>query len=1410
MKKKDARGADFMRTNKSIIWILALFLLILPAVHAVIYTEYTSSGLADVDAFGWDSTNKKIMGEQSWLYVGGTNRVPLNIEFLLSQVLTGGNANAEITIYKCALNQPSCGNVTGAPIARVVFDATTIGSKNLTFTTTSPFQTNNWYHVMVMNASTNLNPTPGSNTFSYVNVSTASTVANANMVRDTNYSGFNTNTGGDLYGILHTTDISAYLAFVGNSSPSNNSILNTTSIQINQTINSSFAVNTSAPIIQNIYLTGSYGSDLNAFFNTTNPTGLGIINITDWRINGTSIVLVNLPFDGGSNTTFTKDYSSYGRNATVVGVAWCSNCGITGGAYQFNGALNTAQYINTSVSASNISWSYVWYMNWINKSSGVIFNSGTTNSGRNGTIVRHSAVTPENMVVCITNDSAVENCPLTIPMAYSNTLQMIVVTYNQSLGNVSAYVNGTLVQSRQIQNYSVADTSRFTIIGARNFTGLNVFNGTIDNFQIYNRVLSQQEISYLYFNKTTLMAATELSSSVENWSACITLNDGGQEGNTLCSSSSFSNGNVKVSTWIGGILAFLANMFTGIQNFVFNTTLNSGNYNYTVNATDSSGNSVQTSNNLFTINTAANVQGFLYPLNNTQWNNTPTISQYILAPVAGNATTYLDGIAINVTLYQMGFTNITYIPSLTQGQHTIFMNLTSGDGGSRITNTSIIYYDTINPTAQTNFQNNSFYYRDNITGQFNFTDTQLISSYNVTLDNVQIDGANGLSSALVQYNLSHSVLGLGVGTHVLGVRFADGHTANKIEEYTVDDGLLFHDKITYEFNDNNEISLQAKDGSIFDTFTTEKSFDRYSFTYEPSKKRDTVTFTISSTDKLYLIERPDLSYKKWLVTESKWIDFVGSGDASIKMIDDYHAEATINDLEDEKKLSFHSIGDLNIVQQNYTFYTLSATTTAPTFAVQGALNPLTLVLNTTNITNYPTSANLVWQGINEGQGTQTNTTTSNFINSFIAPAGLSSLINYQWNFSVNGFPFNINGTQTYINFNITNCTAPNYVVLNLTLYDEASRVRLNTSNMSIKSDMSFVSDSNASNIFNFSVTSTSNELLICLGNNTLSRNFDINGVVEYRADSYSTEYHYLQNVNLSSTNIPNIIPLYDLPTADSTSFLISWQDQNYLYVENAIIDVIRKYVGINQSLSVENGKTDQNGQTVVHLVSENVIYRFDIYQNRILVYSTPEYRALCQTTPCQINLKKIVSDNSTISQIANLAYSFAPLTGNVITFNYGTVDGASTVINMTVIRQNAYSNNTICSSQATSSGGTLTCPVPASTSAKVAGNFNLNSTFYALIFKDGKYIGFGSFDNAPVPNTTQTGIVLTVFAYLALAGIFASTSPIAIIVFGMIGLVLMTLVNVFAGGGFFAIGSGMMWLFVAASIIIWKLNQGRY
>lgn len=510
-----------------------------------------------------------------------------------------------------------------------------------------------------------------------------------------------------------------------------------------------------------------------------------------------------------------------------------------------------------------------------------------------------------------------------------------------------------------------------------------------------------------------------------------------------------------------------------------------------------------------------------------------------------------------------------------------------------------------------------------------------------------------------------------------------------------------------------------------------------------------------------------------------------------------------------------SFGNSNETQINFYVYYVQSSANATATIVEGGFSSHWLYINMTNITKFNVLAWLVWNNTNYGLGTQTNYSSNNsmrFDKTIVVPSINTTSVNWTWYFNISGNPsvsnWNVSGTQTLININISECGAGTYVVLNYTLYNEKTKVISDGTNATIEVDLTLTSNANSSMAWTFSgKKSDSANYLICLPNSTLvGASYTLDSIAKYDygapVSPHVVEYNYIVNLNLTSSSIPQTIKLYDLLSSESTSFLITYQDENYLYVQDAIVDIWRYYVSDSNFISVEHGKTDVGGQTRAHLVTEDIIYKALVWKNGVLLYTSPEFLALCQATPCQINLRASQSANNSLSQYDGMTYSYTEnKTSRKVTFLFASSTGATSTMNMTIVRADAYENDTINSTQVISSGGTLTLSIPQTLS---------NETYYVTITKDGQVFGTSSFSlkRSSMELFGETGIILTAMAFIMLA-LMGISSGIATIVLGIIGLAFMGAVQIFESGSIFGVGSAILWLIVAGSIIIWKINQKR-
>jgi len=259
-------------------------------------------------------------------------------------------------------------------------------------------------------------------------------------------------------------------------------------------------------------------------------------NIFDWRLNGTSIATVNMPFEKNASGTNTKDYSQFGNDATVSGATWNATGGFDGkGAYQFDGSSDNIQISDSSsidfteeltITAwvnpqSYKAWDRIVAKHWVTDADPHTVYSlilSDDNDGLEGSIF---VVTIGGVDYAV---QAVNSVPL-------NTWTHLVGTYD---GNqISIYVNGVLANNvTQTGTLNTNDAPIF--IGKSPWHTVSSFHGTIDEVKILNKSLSLEQVQALYQNQTELIVSQETNGG-ENWTGCITPNDGTEDGTEVCS-----------------------------------------------------------------------------------------------------------------------------------------------------------------------------------------------------------------------------------------------------------------------------------------------------------------------------------------------------------------------------------------------------------------------------------------------------------------------------------------------------------------------------------------------------------------------------------------------------------------------------------------------------------------------------------------------------------------------------------------------------------------------------------------------------------------------------------------------------------------------------------------------------------
>ncbi len=309
------------------------------------------------------------------------------------------------------------------------------------------------------------------------------------------------------------------------------------------------------PAVSSVVLNSSSGLNLDSdnltvsFVASDSDVGDSVSNITDWRINGQSIAVLNLPFDTNISSTMigaVKDYSTYGNNGQLGGgnvansPTWTYSSTNRGG-YSFDGA---SDYINVPNSASLDVVGSVSVETWIMVTAlpndQVAYAKLWTNDSYTSPWYQYGLelngnANPKTFDCYFGSVANVQELVSSTTPIVTGTLYHVVCQSNGVVNQI--YVNGVLEASAPDTNGGIVARGTNLTIGRGPTASPQWFNGNIYDFKVYNRVLSAGQIKQDYLsgvagNKIINNQETLLG---QNWSVAVTPSDSKTDGTTVLS-----------------------------------------------------------------------------------------------------------------------------------------------------------------------------------------------------------------------------------------------------------------------------------------------------------------------------------------------------------------------------------------------------------------------------------------------------------------------------------------------------------------------------------------------------------------------------------------------------------------------------------------------------------------------------------------------------------------------------------------------------------------------------------------------------------------------------------------------------------------------------------------------------------
>lgn len=788
-----------------------------------------------------------------------------------------------------------------------------------------------------------------------------------------------------------------------------------------------------------------------------------------------------------------------------------------------------------------------------------------------------------------------------------------------------------------------------------------------------------------------------------------------------------------------------------------------------------------------------NMSNKTYPIDDANINiTTVNFNTLINSTYNGTCDLYLDD-AISPPSFNFTLgvdVEINFTETVAEGTHNYTINCTNTDGGNDSSIMIYFYVDTTFPTLITNFENNSIML-NTLIGQFNFSDNLMLYSINISLDNgSSIYFNDNLNLTKFNYSMSYDVSDFSIADHWFNVIFKDGHTATSLkDDYDFSNGL-FNNYAEYNFRgkyNRGSIKITQKSGSLLDTWTSEKLIDRYSFTFEPNTLASSYTFEVEADGKIDIVGKGNSKYKTWLIYEEHWLDFYPYTDLSFKRINDNKVEVTINNVDSKvKEITFNSIGDLNVVNLNYSFYNTNLSVDYLSSVVSSQNQSIILRVNKS--TSFSTNATLYY---NFTLISSDKTSFSNYDlynATFITPdvSVSNDNLTFYWDIDFNITNTTINSStynQSIFDINIDNCTTYTTEGYNFSLRNETSNA-LTTGDI----DGWFNIIYNEINL-NYNLTwHNANNGSICIFPNTL--NATISGQIEYSADGFATKTYYLVGANLdNSTDLINLFL-----TDDTTIVTFTVKDQNDDPVGGAYIHIAKYDFGTNSYTTSEIIKTDTDGEALGNIVQSTQWYKFFVVYNGNIELETEPVKITGTTKNFRINL---LSDYFTFYDTENnitTSLTFTNATGN-FAYTFLNPTGNSVTACLSVIQRTIMLDTLLNETCQTAASGTILIGITnvSDTTYIATGTISINPKFVtdvlSVSYKDG-YKKWG-----------QEGILMTFLVRItfAMIGIWNPVVAIILLLFADIGMIAM--------GLYYMSWETLIVYIIMAFIVMYRVNK---
>ena len=294
---------------------------------------------------------------------------------------------------------------------------------------------------------------------------------------------------------------------------------------------------------------------------------------------------------------------------------------------------------------------------------------------------------------------------------------------------------------------------------------------------------------------------------------------------------------------------------------------------------------------------------------------------------------------------------------------------------------------------------------------------------------------------------------------------------------------------------------------------------------------------------------------------------------------------------------------------------------------------------------------------------------------------------------------------------------------------------------------------------------------------------------------------------MSNSTIPQHIALYDLLSEDSTEFQLTFKDSSLAFFPDILVNVNRQYVSDNDFKTVEIPVTDSNGQTVLHLVRNDVVYNFIMVNSEGKVVATfNKLIAFCQDFTigsCSIKLNEPTTEAQLYDNEEDIGISYSISYSNitdVLSLDFVSNDLTTKTVTFEALRNSDFGNRTACQESLIASSGLITCDL---SSISDTDRFLFVNVYVGGSLKSSETIDLESDQKS----LGVEGYFIAFLFFLLIITLFMGDKQVLVIALalGWVGVISLGLVK----GSLFGITSAGIWLIVCIIIFLWKFKKEK-